>query len=348
MLFRLVHLDRQRTDEHHHVAWRRPARLPSRRPVPSGRQLVASVLAAQRIRHVRRLYVRPEHAEHRVSARPVPVAELPRQDRLSAGQEGVLQAVPGCERAMNGRVAITPPNRRMSCVIPCSFSFVSPKQVKPSHRHSRPHSASMGATAMTSMTLPSTASAMQAGNGLNAVDREVQQDEARPKTITVATRTNEDILANGGCSVAQVIYDNGQEWHPVLPTGEQKCVTCRCKVSVVEDRSTRIVLNSLCVCRIPISNAYANDALDRCATIASHCIMGNIRRDRAARRPAAIIITAATTATLWMVAAFWTNAVRRIAADRDATRTRSVRCARMPNGTGTLNVTVGVEFEACR
>lgn len=180
----------------------------------------------------------------------MPVAGVLRQDRLPAGQEGLLQAVPGCERAMTGSGQVVaaqnhhhpsgsppPDNRRMSCVIPCLFVFTSgPKQVKPSaHHHSRLHAAaSIGATAMTSMALTSTANAMLANagnNGPNAVDKEVQQDEARPKTITAATRTNEEILSGGGCSVAQVIYDNGQEWHPVLPTGEQKCVTCRCKVS---------------------------------------------------------------------------------------------------------------------
>lgn len=37
-------------------------------------------------------------------------------------------------------------------------------------------------------------------------------------------------MKHGGCKVAQIVYENGQEWHPMLPTGEQKCVTCRCKV----------------------------------------------------------------------------------------------------------------------
>lgn len=60
-------------------------------------------------------------------------------------------------------------------------------------------------------------------------DKEVQQDDATGKGPLVR-RTNEEMLASGGCSVAQVIYENGEEWHPVLPTGEQKCVKCRCKV----------------------------------------------------------------------------------------------------------------------
>lgn len=45
-------------------------------------------------------------------------------------------------------------------------------------------------------------------------------------------KSTEEIMANGGCNVAQTIYENGQEWHPVLPShGEQKCIKCRCKVS---------------------------------------------------------------------------------------------------------------------
>lgn len=45
-------------------------------------------------------------------------------------------------------------------------------------------------------------------------------------------KSTEEIMANGGCNVAQTIYENGEEWHPVLPShGEQKCIKCRCKVS---------------------------------------------------------------------------------------------------------------------
>lgn len=47
-------------------------------------------------------------------------------------------------------------------------------------------------------------------------------------------KSTEEIMANGGCNVAQTIYENGQEWHPVLPShGEQKCIKCRCKVSII-------------------------------------------------------------------------------------------------------------------
>lgn len=46
-------------------------------------------------------------------------------------------------------------------------------------------------------------------------------------------KSADDILSNGGCKVAQTIYENGQEWHPVLPShGEQKCIKCRCKVDL--------------------------------------------------------------------------------------------------------------------
>lgn len=77
--------------------------------------------------------------------------------------------------------------------------------------------------------------ASQASAAAPDVDREVQQDEAngggRATAATSQSRTNEEMMANGGCLVAQVIYENGQDWHPMLPTGEQKCVRCRCKVS---------------------------------------------------------------------------------------------------------------------
>lgn len=44
-------------------------------------------------------------------------------------------------------------------------------------------------------------------------------------------RTVEEMLNNGGCRVITKVYENGQEWHPVLAShGEQKCITCRCKV----------------------------------------------------------------------------------------------------------------------
>lgn len=44
----------------------------------------------------------------------------------------------------------------------------------------------------------------------------------------------EEILANGGCKIANTVHKNGHEWHPVLPShGEQKCITCRCKVGSI-------------------------------------------------------------------------------------------------------------------
>lgn len=43
----------------------------------------------------------------------------------------------------------------------------------------------------------------------------------------------EEILSHGGCKVANTVHENGHEWHPILPShGEQKCIKCRCKVSV--------------------------------------------------------------------------------------------------------------------
>lgn len=46
-------------------------------------------------------------------------------------------------------------------------------------------------------------------------------------------RNPQTILANGGCSYNANVYENGQEFHPVLAThGEQKCVKCSCKVRI--------------------------------------------------------------------------------------------------------------------
>jgi len=55
-------------------------------------------------------------------------------------------------------------------------------------------------------------------------------------------KSTEEIMANGGCNVAQTIYENGEEWHPVLPShGEQKCIKCRCKVSNFFNLTYKIV-----------------------------------------------------------------------------------------------------------
>lgn len=45
-------------------------------------------------------------------------------------------------------------------------------------------------------------------------------------------RSTDEILLNGGCKVANSVHENGNEWHPILPShGEQKCIICRCKVN---------------------------------------------------------------------------------------------------------------------
>lgn len=55
-------------------------------------------------------------------------------------------------------------------------------------------------------------------------------------TIEIA-RTNEQIMQDGGCkNPLGAPYENGKEWHPWLSShGEQKCVTCRCKVNIVQN-----------------------------------------------------------------------------------------------------------------
>lgn len=83
------------------------------------------------------------------------------------------------------------------------------------------------------------------------VDREVQQDEAGGKVPTVVVRrTNEEMMLAGGCVVARVLYENGQEWHPVLPTGEQKCVKCQCKVSRWEITTDYHTFIRICLLRL--------------------------------------------------------------------------------------------------
>ncbi|EDW66367.2 dorsal-ventral patterning protein Sog [Drosophila virilis] len=56
-------------------------------------------------------------------------------------------------------------------------------------------------------------------------------DQAVQRT---AAHNAEEVLAAGGCKVVNKIYENGQEWHPILMShGEQKCIKCRCKDSKV-------------------------------------------------------------------------------------------------------------------
>lgn len=63
-----------------------------------------------------------------------------------------------------------------------------------------------------------------------AHDPELMGDEGS-KRGTI--KSVEEILSHGGCKVASTVHENGHEWHPILPShGEQKCIKCRCKVSV--------------------------------------------------------------------------------------------------------------------
>lgn len=48
-------------------------------------------------------------------------------------------------------------------------------------------------------------------------------------------RSTQTILANGGCKYNANVYENGQDFHPILAShGEQKCVKCACKVSALK------------------------------------------------------------------------------------------------------------------
>ncbi|KAH8272231.1 hypothetical protein KR044_003746, partial [Drosophila immigrans] len=59
----------------------------------------------------------------------------------------------------------------------------------------------------------------------------VLHDQAMQRS---AAHSAEEVLAAGGCKVVNKIYENGQEWHPILLShGEQKCIKCRCKDSKV-------------------------------------------------------------------------------------------------------------------
>ncbi|KAJ6637065.1 Dorsal-ventral patterning protein Sog [Pseudolycoriella hygida] len=83
-------------------------------------------------------------------------------------------------------------------------------------------------------------------------------------------KSTEEIIANGGCNVAQTIYENGQEWHPVLPShGEQKCIKCRCKdtnITCDRKRCTRSICNNrLSGKRRGMTNAQ-NHEIDECCS----------------------------------------------------------------------------------
>ena len=57
-------------------------------------------------------------------------------------------------------------------------------------------------------------------------------DEETPKDQG-APRTAEEILAEGGCKFPDGPLPNGKEVHPSIHShGEQRCVTCRCKVNI--------------------------------------------------------------------------------------------------------------------
>lgn len=60
-------------------------------------------------------------------------------------------------------------------------------------------------------------------------------------------RSTQTILASGGCQYNANIYENGQEFHPILAThGEQKCVKCSCKdgsIKCERKRCARSVCN---------------------------------------------------------------------------------------------------------
>ena len=61
------------------------------------------------------------------------------------------------------------------------------------------------------------------------VEKDVLRDQGSKKGTI---RSMDEILVNGGCKHYNTIYENGQQWNPVLPShGVQKCVNCHCKVN---------------------------------------------------------------------------------------------------------------------
>ena len=81
------------------------------------------------------------------------------------------------------------------------------------------------------------------GNKHGPANPNVLQDQAAPRS---AGRHSEELLSQGGCKVLNRVYENGQEWHPVLAShGEQKCIKCRCKVSFHISKSSLILLTQI-------------------------------------------------------------------------------------------------------
>ncbi|XP_055526281.1 dorsal-ventral patterning protein Sog [Wyeomyia smithii] len=73
-------------------------------------------------------------------------------------------------------------------------------------------------------------------------------------------RSTQTILANGGCSYNANIYENGQEFHPILAThGEQKCVKCSCKDGSIKCERKRCARS---VCQR--QHARRNAIVDEC------------------------------------------------------------------------------------
>ncbi|XP_011191110.2 dorsal-ventral patterning protein Sog [Zeugodacus cucurbitae] len=101
----------------------------------------------------------------------------------------------------------------------------------------------------------------------------VLQDQASHKTVST-----EEIISQGGCKVLNKVYENGQEWHPILASHVvQKCIKCRCKDSKVNcDRKrcshstcqqTRISAKRKFYEKPGVGGANANEpAIDECCS----------------------------------------------------------------------------------
>lgn len=72
-----------------------------------------------------------------------------------------------------------------------------------------------------------------------AFDADLMGDQGSKKGTI---KSIEEILANGGCKVANTVHENGHEWHPILPSlGEQKCIKCQCKVIYQNHQNVNLI-----------------------------------------------------------------------------------------------------------
>uniref|UniRef100_A0A6B2E6G5 Putative conserved secreted protein n=1 Tax=Phlebotomus kandelakii TaxID=1109342 RepID=A0A6B2E6G5_9DIPT len=99
------------------------------------------------------------------------------------------------------------------------------------------------------------------------------------------TASTQEIMANGGCIHSTTVYENGQEWHPIISSyGEHKCVDCRCKdgsIQCSKKRCTRSVCNNRILGRN--KNKDKNN-IDECCSTQCHRFRNHNHNARRMRR----------------------------------------------------------------